>query len=373
MTFIAQRLQYFDSSDFREVFNRKQLLKNPVDLSVGEPEEHTTDFIKEAGIRAINENKTTYTPANGIVDLRIAIAKKLNEENGLNCNEEAVTIVPGLTTGQLLIYMAILDPGDEVLVMDPYYPPYNYLASSIGAHVTLVSVLPDFQPDLPMIEASITSRTKAIVINSPGNPTGVVYPESTLRKIASIAEEHGLLVISDEIYEHFVYENKHFSIGSIYPNTLTLNGFSKEFAMTGWRIGYIAGPKDIIEAINELQQYMVFASSSIAQYAALAALSQRPTINGKYLRKRDVVRKSLQDMGYTVHGMQGAFYSFFKAPNDITDIEFVEKLAERNLILVPGRAFSRLHGFVRLSYGANITQVEKGLDILAEVTSEMRS
>ena len=371
MNIIAQRLKYFDSSDFREVFNRKQRLSNPVDLSVGEPEEHTTDHIKEAGIRAIRENKTTYTPANGIPELRSAIAKKLREENGLSdVTEENVTVVPGLTTGQLLIYMAILDPGDEILVMDPCYPPYSYLASSIGAHVTVIPTLPDFQPNLHLLEAAITSRTKAIVINSPCNPTGAVYSEHTLRKIAQIASQHGLLVISDEIYEHFVYEAEHFSIGSIYPNTLTLNGFSKEFAMTGWRIGYMAGPQEIIDAINELQQYMVFASSSIAQHAAVAALAERPKINGKYRAKRDLVEKALAEMGYETHGMQGAFYAFFKAPNDMTDVDFVEKLAENNLILVPGRAFSKLHGFVRLSYGAPMAEVEKGLAILEKVTKE---
>lgn len=347
-------------------------LTDPVDLSVGEPEEYTTDFIKDAGIQAIKDNKTMYTPANGIRELRAAISNKLIKENGLNCTEDSVTVVPGLTTGQLLIYMAILDPGDEILVMDPYYPPYNYLATAIGAHVNLVHTLPDFQPNLHLIEAAITDRTKAIVINSPGNPTGVVYPEVTLRKIARIADEHNLLVISDEIYEHFIYEHKHFSIGSIYPNTLTLNGFSKEFSMTGWRIGYISGPFEIIEAINELQQYTVFATSSIAQYAAIAALAQRPQINGKYKVKRDIVKKALRDMGYAVNGMQGAFYSFFKAPNDITDLDFVEKLAEHNLIVVPGRAFSRLHGFVRLSYGASVQEVEKGLKILQEVTTELR-
>ncbi len=132
----------------------------------------------------------------------------------------------------------------------------------------------------------------------------------------------------------------------------------------------MAGPQEIIDAINELQQYMVFASSSIAQHAAVAALAERPKINGKYRAKRDLVEKALAEMGYETHGMQGAFYAFFKAPNDMTDVDFVEKLAENNLILVPGRAFSKLHGFVRLSYGAPIAEVEKGLAILEKVTKE---
>jgi aspartate aminotransferase len=142
----------------------------------------------------------------------------------------------------------------------------------MGAEVMSVLTLPSFQLNLPAIKASITDKTKAIVINSPNNPTGAVYPEKDLRALAKIAEESGIYIISDEIYEHFVYEGKHFSIGSIYPDTISMFGFSKQYSMTGWRLGYICGPFDVIEGINELQQYSVFSSSSIAQHAALEAL-----------------------------------------------------------------------------------------------------
>lgn len=373
MSFISNRLEYFDSSDFRDAVKKQFELTDPIDLSIGIPEELTAEHIKAAGINAIKQDKTTYTPANGIVELRMALAKKLRTENGINCTEDSVTIVPGLTTGQLLVYLAILDPGDEIIILDPYYPPYPHLASMIGAHVVYVSTLPTYQPDIPAIEASITNRTKAIVINSPNNPTGAVYPERTLRKIAEIADEHNILVISDEIYEHFVYEGDHFSIGSIYPNTITMNGFSKEFAMTGWRAGYIAGPEEIIDAINELQQYTIMSSSSIAQHAALAALKERPHITEKYKQKRDLVKASLLRMGYEVHGMQGAYYAFIKAPADLPDVDFVNRATDHNLILVPGRAFSRLSGFVRISYGADLTSLEKGMKALGRLTKEVSS
>lgn len=371
MTFISKRLEYFDSSDFRDAVKKRQELTNPIDLSIGIPEELTAEHIKAAGIKAIKEDKTVYTPANGIPELRKAITDKLCHENKLACDLEQVTIVPGLTTGQLLVYLAILDPGDEVIVLDPYYPPYPHLASMIGAHVVYVSTLPNFQPDIPAIEASITIRTKAIVINSPNNPTGAVYPEVTLRKIAELAKEHNILIISDEIYEHFVYEGHHFSIGSIYPNTITMNGFSKEFAMTGWRVGYISGPIEIIDAINELQQYSVMSSSSIAQHAAIAALTHRPHMTEKYKQKRDLLKKQLKHMGYDVHGMQGAFYAFIKAPADLSDIDFVNYATDHNLILVAGRAFSRLNGFVRISYGADLETLKKGLDALKGLTKEV--
>jgi aspartate aminotransferase len=374
MSFIAQRLNYFDSSDFRDAINKQSLLVDPIDLSIGIPEELTPEHIKAAGIRAIEEDKTVYTPANGIPELRAALAEKLQRENGINCTQETVTIVPGLTTGQLLVYLAILDPGDEIIVFDPYYPPYPHLASMVGARVVYVSTLPTFQPDLAAIEASITNKTKVIVVNSPNNPSGAVYPEETLRKIAAIAEQHNLLVISDEIYEHFVYEGQHFSIGSIYENTITMNGFSKEHAMTGWRVGYIAGPPEIINAINELQQYVVMSSSSIAQHAALAALDQKPEHLVKhYKEKRDLVVKRLSEMGYKTRGLQGAYYAFIKAPNDLVDTEFVDLATEHGLILVPGRAFSTLHGYIRISYGTDMHTLQRGLNALEKLTETINS
>lgn len=373
MSFISQRLSYFDSSDFRDAVRKQSELINPIDLSIGIPEELTPEHIKAAGIRAINEDKTKYTPANGLQELRQAVAAKLKDENGVHCTAESVTIVPGLTTGQLLVYLAVLDPGDEVIVFDPYYPPYPHLASMVGAEVIYVSTLPTFQPDIPSIEASITDKTKLIVVNTPNNPSGAVYTEDDLRKIAAIAEKHNILVISDEIYEHFVYDGKHFSMGSIYPNTITMNGFSKEHAMTGWRVGYIAGPQEVIDAINELQQYVVMSSSSIAQHAALEALKHKPSpeLVEKYHQKRNLIVGKLEALGYPVHGAQGAFYAFIKAPHDMTDVEFVERATEHGLVVVPGRAFSRLHGYVRLSYGADLQTIEKGLAVIEKIAREL--
>jgi aspartate aminotransferase len=372
MTKISSRLQYFDSSDFQKAMQRQSELPDPIDLSIGIPEELTPEHIKAAGIQAIQNNKTTYAPSAGLPELREALAHKLAVQNNIPTSASAVTVVPGLTTGLLLVYMALLDPGDEIIVFDPYYPPYPHLASVIGAHVVYVSTLPTFQPDLHALEASITNRTKAIVVNSPNNPTGAVYPEITLRKIAQIAEEHDLVIISDEIYEHFVYETPHFSIGSIYRNTVTMNGFSKEYAMTGWRLGYISGPQEIVDAINQLQQYIVFSTSSIAQHAGVAAIAHRPNITAKYIEKRNFLLPQLRDMGYEVWGAEGAFFIFIKAPHDLTDIEFTDKAGDHGLIIVPGRAFSRLHGFIRISYGADMRTLERGMEVLRQITTSTK-
>lgn len=369
---VSNRIQSFDSSVFRDIFRKQLTLDNPVDLSVGTPEEKTANVVKQAGIDAILNDKTGYTPANGIPELREAMLTKLISENNLLTSYEKITVVPGLTTGLLLVYMSILDPGDEIITMDPGYPPYDQLADALGVTVMSVVTLPDFQLNIPAIEASITDKTRAIVINSPNNPTGTVYPESDLRRVAEIAERHGIYIISDEIYEHFVYEGKHFSVGSIYPDTISMYGFSKQHAMTGWRLGFISGPLDVIEAINELQQYAIFSSSAIAQHAAISALKLEKDLTPKYIKKRDLVLKTLREAGLQIEGASGSYYVFFKAPNDMTDIEFTELLLEHNLILVPGRAFSSRHGYVRLSYGAEYSEVKKGLDILTNVMDMLK-
>lgn len=370
MSFIAQRISYFDSSGFRDAIRKKALMKDPIDLSIGIPEEMTPAHIKLAGIQSIKNDKTVYTPANGIPELRVALATKLSSENKIICTSDNVTIVPGLTTGQLLVYLAIIDPGDEVIVFDPYYPPYPHLASMVGGNVVLVPVQSDFQPDIERLEQSVSSRTKAIVVNSPNNPTGAVYSEGTLRKIVEIAKRHNILIISDEIYEHFAYEERHFSIGSIYPHTITLNGFSKEYAMTGWRIGYVSGPTEIIHAINELQQYAVMSTSSIAQYAALAALGKPAALRSKYQAKRNLIRESLDKMGIQVQGAGGAFYMYLPVPAQLTDLQFVEKATKHELIIVPGRAFSRRHDHIRISYGADKKTLLRGMAALKQLYQE---
>lgn len=368
MSRIAQRLSYFDSSDFREAIKKQTLLTNPVDLSIGIPEELTPAHVKAAGIRAIIEDKTTYTPANGLSELREALSLKLKSDNSIDCTPENITIVPGLTTGQLLVYMALLDPDDEVIVFDPYYPPYPHLASMLEAHVVYVSTLPSFQPDLDALKAAVTDKTKAIVINTPNNPSGAVYSEETLRAIASIASKSDITVVSDEIYEHFIYDGRHFSIGSIYANTVTMNGFSKEYAMTGWRLGYLCGPLDIVNAVNELLQYVVFSSSSIAQHAALEALRHKPNdLVLRYRQKRDYLVDRLTKLGFHIEGAQGAYYAFVKAPNNLTDVEFVDQATKHNLIVVAGRAFSQLHGYIRISYGTDMHNLKRGMDIMEEL------
>ncbi|HET9721488.1 MAG TPA: aminotransferase class I/II-fold pyridoxal phosphate-dependent enzyme [Candidatus Saccharimonadales bacterium] len=372
MKFISKRLDYFDSSTIRAAFEAAATIPNHIDLSIGFPGEDTPPHIKEAGIEAIKDNQTRYTPTNGTQELRQAIAGKLKKENRIKATTSTVTVVPGSTTGILLIYLATLDPDDEVLLPQPYFPPYKDLALMVGAKPVLIDTAPTFQLTAEMIESRLTPKSKLLVINSPNNPTGAVYPKAELIKIAELARKHHLLVVSDEAYEYFAYDNVHFSIGSLYPNTLTMNSFSKSYAMTGWRIGYISGPEPIIEAINQLQQYIVFSSSSIGQHASLAALSRpHDSLNPKYKAKRDLALSVLRDTFSDIQGGQGAFYLFLKLPGGISDVGFVNHLAHRGVIVLPGRAFGTYRNYIRVSYAGEDKNLQQGLERVCETIKIM--
>jgi len=363
---IADRLSDFDSSKIRQVFELARNLENTIDLSIGFPEENTPFYIKRAGINAVLGNKTKYLPTNGLPSLRSAVAEKLQAENNIKASADSVTITPGLTTAILLAYLAILNPGDEVLLPSPFFPPYKDLAGITGARVVQIDTAPSFSLSAKMIEKYITPRSKLLVINSPNNPTGTIYDKAELEQIATLAKKHRLIVISDEIYEYFTYDKPHFSIGSIYRDTLTLNGFSKAYAMTGWRIGYIHGPQDIIEAVNELQQYVVFSSSSIGQYAAVEALKHPPKdIDLKYKVKRDLALKVLSGIPERIYGGEGAFYLFLKIPPGTDDMTVSKKLIKKGVLVLPGSAFSQRQDYIRISFAAERSKLRRGLEIVA--------
>lgn len=370
---IAHRLSQFDSTPLSNAFARAESMTDPIDLSIGFPEDDTPGVIKKAGIKAIQKGQTRYTPSNGTLALRSALAAKLELKNGISATAETVTVTPGVTTGILLAYLALLNPGDEVLLPDPYFPPYRDIATMLGAVPVLVDTFPDFQLTASRLEPLITEKTRVIIINSPNNPSGAVYPESELRKIARLAKKHNLIIIADEIYEHFAYDVPHFSIGSIYPQTLTLNGFSKAYAMTGWRLGYMTGPLAIISAINQLQQYVVFSSSSIAQAAGIAALQYDPSnLTTKYRRKRDMVLEYLSGT-YDLSGSQGAFYAFVPVPKGHNDISFTHAALDKNVIILPSRAFSQHTDYVRIAFATERKKLERGLKILRTIGKDVET
>lgn len=343
--------------------------KNALNLSLGQPDFDVPEEIKKSAIAAIKAGFNKYTPSQGFFELRQRIARKLREKNKIKADAEQILVTSGVSGAILLAFASLLDPGDEVIIFDPCFVVYTQLANLFGAIPKLVDSYPDFQPDIKKVERSLSQRTKIIVVNSPNNPTGAVYPEKTLRAIAKIAKKHQLLIISDEIYEDFIYEGKHFSIGSIYEKTLTLNGFSKTYGMSGWRLGYIQGPKEIIQAMTNLQQFTFVCAPSFAQKSALKALDidNSDYIKKRYRKKRDIICGRLRNL-VDFQEPQGAFYLFLQAPyKDATS--FVEKLMEQNVFVVPGKAFSQKDTHFRISYTVSDETLLKAIKIMKKFLS----
>lgn len=361
---LSERINAIESSGIRKVFDLGATLKNPINLSIGQPDFPIPDSVREAAKRAIDEGWNKYTPTQGIEPLRQAVARKLARDNGVVAPVDDVLITSGSSGGIFLAYAAILDPGDEIIIPDPYFVMYTQLAAFFGARPVLVDTYPDFQIDPGKIERAVTKHTKAILLNSPNNPTGAVYSEESLRAVADIAARHGLLVISDEVYESFVYDGaQHFSVGRVYPNTLTLNAFSKSHALTGWRIGYAAGPNRLLEKMKELQQYSFVCAPSFAQVAVIAAIDEAPTARvAEYQRRRDLVYEGLREH-FEVTRPQGAFYIMPKVADGDAGA-FVEEAIRNGVLIIPGSIFSSRGTHVRISYATSEANLREGVRVL---------
>ena len=343
-----------------------------ISLSVGEPDFDTPPHIKAAAIRAIEAGKTKYTPVSGIPELREAISAKFRRENGLDYPTNAVTVTSGGKQALFNAFFALLDPGDEVLIPAPYWVSYPEMVALTGAVPVPVPTSPasGFQLDPDALEARITPRTRLIVLNSPGNPTGAVFPPETLRRIAEIAQERGLLIVTDEIYEHLVYDAEQVSIARYAPeHTLTINGASKAYAMTGWRLGYAGGPAGVIAAMNALQSQSTSSASSVSQYAALAALEGHEETarfvalaRAAYRERRDRLVSGLNALGLSTPTPQGAFYVMADTRSIHKDELEAARiiLDEARVAVVPGTDFAA-PGQVRLSYATGLENIEEVL------------
>ncbi len=364
---LAERIKAIESSGIRRVFDLGATLQNPINFSIGQPDFPVPAEVLAAAKKALDGGWNRYTPTQGIEPLRRAVAQKLAAVNGVEVPVDDILITAGSSGGIFLAYAAVLDPGDEIIIPDPYFVMYTQLAAFFGARAALVDTYPDFQLDPEKIGRAVTGRTKAILINSPNNPTGAVYSEEALRAVAAIAARHGLLVISDEVYESFVYDDaRHFSIGSVYPNTLTLNAFSKSHALTGWRIGYAAGPHLLIEKMKELQQYSFVCAPSFAQVAALAAVDRGPADHlPRFQRRRDLVYAGLRQR-FEVTKPSGAFYIMPRvAETDATP--FVDEALRNNVLIIPGSIFSARGSHIRISYATSEEAIQEGVRILTRI------
>lgn len=368
---IADRARSIDASGIRKVFDMAATMKDPVNLSIGQPDFDVPDAIKQRAIQAIENGRNRYTPTQGIAELVNPIRRQVQQDTGWK--NPGVMILSGTSGGIMLAMFACLNAGDEVIFLDPYFVMYHHLPKLIGAVPVGVDSYPDFRLDAKKIEAAITPRTRMLVICSPNNPTGMAYTEAELRATAEVARRHGLLVLTDEIYDAFCYR-PHVSIAPLLPDQcILLKGYSKTYAMTGWRLGYAAGPAPIIEQMIKLQQYTFVCAPSPAQYAALELLHSGQVDMSvhidEYRRRRDRMIEGIGDL-YPVGDPQGAFYLFARAPAGLTGTELVRRAIDKHLLLIPGSVFSRHDTHFRISYAASREHIEKGIEILRLLAQE---
>lgn len=365
--FISQRSKAVDASGIRKVFDLAAGLKDPINFSIGQPDFDVPDPIKEAAITAIREGYNTYTPTQGMKELRDAVSDQLAEEFADWPN--MVMITSGVSGGLMLMMMATLNPGDEVVFTDPYFVMYKHLARLIGAVPVTVDSYPDFKFPAEKIEKAITPRTKMLLVNSPSNPTGTVYSDSDLQAATEIARRHNLLVASDEIYEALSYDGSCPSIVQYAPErTILLRGYSKIYGMPGWRMGFAAGPEPILQEMAKLQQYTFVCAPSFAQRACLTALET--DVSGHvvdYRRKRNIAYETLKQ-AFDVVKPSGGFYIFPRVPERFgTATRFVEQAIANNVLVIPGIVFSDRDTHLRICYATDDAKILQGCEILCKL------
>ena len=369
MSFLSDRMNSIDASGIRKIFALAAQMKNPINLSIGQPDYDVDEAVKEIAIASIRNGFNSYTQTWGIEELRDAVGHYYSERFGVELRNIMVT--SGVSGGLYLALLATVDPGDEVIFADPYFVMYRHLVRLLGGVPVAIDTYPTFKLRAEDVEAAITDRTKMIIVNSPSNPTGATLTRSELEALASVAARHNLLLLSDEIYESLQYDEPAFTPAGMYENVLVLNGFSKSAGMTGWRIGYAAGPDEVIQAMNTLQQYTFVCAPSFAQKAAVAALKADMSAKVEaYRKKRDLVFNGLKEM-FNVTPSGGAFYLFPEAPNLDGDA-FVQKAIENNLLIIPGSVFSNRRTHFRISFAAPDPVLTQGVEVLLRLAEELR-
>lgn len=385
---IAKRMSNFAASATGAIVARVAELRaqgqDIISLNVGEPDFPTPQNVKEAGILAINENKTKYTANNGIVELRQSVCDKLKADNGLNYTPKEVCITVGAKQAIFNSVMCVAEKGDEVILPIPCWVSYTEIVKIADATPVFVEVDKEnnFDLDIEAIKKAITPRTRAILICTPNNPSGAVYSEAKLRELAELAVKHDFWIIADEIYEKLIYDGeKHFSIASIsqdvWNHTLTVNGMSKAYAMTGWRLGYVAGPEEAIAGIVKLQSQVTSNADAIAQYASVEALTgPQETINfmvGKFDERRKYLVDRLNAMpGVSCQLPKGAFYALPDVSgligktyngkvleNAIDVTAFLLEAA--HIAVVPGDAFY-IPNHIRIAYSNSLENIKRAMD-----------
>jgi aspartate aminotransferase len=392
---LANRVSKIEASKTLQVKEKALELKakgiQVIDLTAGEPDFWTPGFIAQAGIKAIEEGFTKYTANNGIPELRTAIAEKLYRENHLEYNATQIIVSSGAKQSILNALLAIVNDGEEVILPSPYWVSYpEQIKISGGIPVIIDTQQTNFKLTSDLLKNHITSNTRAIILNSPSNPTGVVYNEKELSELADVLRDHEIWIISDEIYEKIIFDNlNHVSIASFDGMTercIIINGFSKSYSMTGWRIGYAAAPLAVVKAMSKIQGHYTSNASSISQKAALAAILGPETeieqMRKTFEERRDFIRIQLDSRSYFSYAIpQGAFYFFInisevfgKKAGQTTienSLDFSSFVTENfHVVTVPGIAFGA-DDFIRISYAASQEELKIGMQNLIQAMDQI--
>jgi aminotransferase len=371
---IAERVRIVPPSGIRKFFDIAATMKDVISLGIGEPDFVTPPPLVDAGIRSLQAGETHYTSNSGIFELRQLVSQNLKRLYGVEYDPETeVLITVGVSEALHLAMLTLIEPGDEVIVPEPCFVAYIPTVVFAGGRPVTISthVENDFQVTAAEIEAAITPRTKALLIGYPNNPTGAVMTRERLLEVAALAEKHDLLVLSDEIYDRLVYGIPHTcfpSLPGMRDRTVLLGGFSKDYAMTGWRVGYTCGPADIVAGLRKVHQYIIMSAPTTGQIAAIEGLKHgEPYVRqmiAEYDRRRRLIVDGLNAIGLPTFEPRGAFYAFPDIrPTGLTSSEFSEKLIyEEKVAAVPGSAFGACgEGFVRMSYATAYEKIEEAL------------
>ncbi len=371
---ISQRADALAPSGIRKFFDLLGSIEGVISLGVGEPDYATPWHIREAAIESLEQGQTMYTSNSGMPELRQELSRHLRKRYGVAYEASGeILITVGVSEALDLAMRAILDPGDEVIVQDPCFVAYPACVSLAGGVPVMAPTIEeeDFELSAAAIEERITGRTRAIMVGFPANPTGAVMPRAKLAEIAELARRHGLMVISDEIYSRLVYGVEHTCFASLpgmKDRTLLLGGFSKEYAMTGWRIGYAAAPPEVIAAMTKIHQYTMMCAPTMGQVAAIEALkageAAATEMVEEYNRRRRVIVQGLRDIGLPCFEPKGAFYAFPSIKvTGMTSEEFAEALlTEEKVAVVPGSAFGQAgEGYIRCCYATSMEDIREAL------------
>ncbi len=385
-TFVSKLARSIPPSGIRRFFDIAATMEDVISLGIGEPDFDTPAPIVEAGIAALQRGATHYTSNSGLIELRQALAAHTQKLYGLGYDPaHEILVTVGVSEALYVAMAALLDPGDEIIFAEPCFVAYEPTAVMVGATPIAIPTTPEtgFQLTAAMIEAAITAKTKVLFISSPNNPTGAVINRERLTAIAALAEKHNLIVLSDEIYDRLVYGMEPVCFASLpgmRERTIVLQGFSKAYAMTGWRVGYLLGPEPLVAEMRKLHQYLIMSAPTVSQWAALKALEVgEPFVqemHARYDRRRRLIVDGLNAIGLSCIEPHGAFYAF---PNiqsaGLDDNAFAEQLLqEERVAVVPGRVFGPSGaGFVRMSYATAYEKIEIALERIARFVGRHRS